>query len=763
LRRSTRWPALGHINKVFFGFIPLALLVTRRGMDPARSCAWVWGVGPMLLLAFLQAPEQLVFAGIGCALLALCAAADTWFRPPAHPGARLAAGRRLASMGISVALCVLPLFLLITISAAQSGVAIVPQDEPSTFQPDLLEFAVPSVTGPYSVAHLFSWALPPGVKANIETAVSLTWVGVLLCLLGLLRDRRRAAVWLLLLLAAVALALGPTLRVAGDSWLTKQDIPLPYAALNGLPGLGAMRTPGRFMLLGYTAFAIAAAIGIDAARKWVRPKPALAILIILAVLISAEGWAAPYPAMQLPPVPPFYRQIAADSARYGVLDLPVRPLKINSFPAWHIFFSSFYQADQITHGKGIATGYVSRHYPVHPVFGHFISENFTRISPIQGDMTVDGRPSSRYANLRYYLAKNNYRYVVLHKPSAEHPIYKPGSWGEQASERLVRDTFGEESPLVDDEFTRVYEVGPPAPVETLKFSIAMMEPTAFQGWWHYREAAPGTSFLVHSPVPLVTTLGVTAGAMYASTQENDETSRREYAILTADSGNGTVTSSRPIAPQEEIRVPVALSPGSQVITLTLATSEGDAQPGTPLTMVIDRIDLSTQPDVDAHIPMQGAGTTPGDSAGNSTGHSAGDSTGGSTMLASYAGGWYAPEGGDDGAAPWRWAASPASLWIYSATAGPVTLQATPVALHVPGTNDGKGPAGTLEMTINGQATGTQPVTVGTPFAIPLVLDAGWNDVTLALQAGNFRPVDVQPETGDGRTLSFALAGLNISR
>ena len=61
----------GHLNKIFLGFIALALLVTCRGMDPARSRLWALAVGPMLVLAFFQAPEQFVIAGVGCGFVAV--------------------------------------------------------------------------------------------------------------------------------------------------------------------------------------------------------------------------------------------------------------------------------------------------------------------------------------------------------------------------------------------------------------------------------------------------------------------------------------------------------------------------------------------------------------------------------------------------------------------------------------------------------------------------------------------------------------------
>ena len=252
--------------------------------------------------------------------------------------------------------------------------------------------------------------------------------------------------------------------------------------------------------------------------------------------------------------------------------------------------------------------------------------------------------------------KNNYRYVVLHKPSADHPIYKPGSWGEKAAERLVQDVFGDQPPIVDDAMTRVYEVGPAPAVSSLQPSIAMLEPAALQDWPGVRKAQSPTGFLVHSPVPIVTTLSVTAAKI------DDDTERAyDYGILTVQSGDGRVQSVQPISSKEAVRIPIALSPGSQVITTTVVASEGDIAPGKPLTITIDQIDLSTAPYTELAVPVEDG--LPGD------------------VQAAYGGGWYGPEGGEDGTAPWRWAASPAAVWVYSAIPQTVTLRATPIALH----------------------------------------------------------------------------------
>jgi hypothetical protein len=44
----------------------------------------------------------------------------------------------------------------------------------------------------------------------------------------------------------------------------------------------------------------------------------------------------------------------------------------------------------------------------------------------------------------------------------------------------------------------------------------------------------------------------------------------------------------------------------------------------------------------------------------------------------------------------------------------------------------------------------------------LDLEEGWNAVTLALAAGNFRPIDLDPGTGDSRLLSFALQDVTLA-
>ena len=279
-------------------------------------------------------------------------------------------------------------------------------------------------------------------------------------------------------------------------------------------------------------------------------------------------------------------------------------------------------------------------------------------------------------------------------PAPDHPIYKPGAWGEKAAKRLVQDVFGEQPPLVDDAMARVYEVGSLPAVSSLRPSIAMLEPAALQDWPGVRKAQSPTGFLVHSPVPIVTTLSVTAAKI------DDDTERAyDYGILTVQSGDGRVQSVHPISSKEAVRIPIALSPGSQVITTTVVASEGDIAPGKPLTITIDQIDLSTAPDTELAVTVEDG--LPGDVQAAYGERLVWSRRGRRRLLR-------------PGVGP----TSPAAVWVYSAVPQTVTLRATPIALHDASFADGKGPAGQLAVSLNGQKVGEWPATAGSRWPFP---------------------------------------------
>ena len=129
------------------------------------------------------------------------------------------------------------------------------------------------------------------------------------------------------------------------------------------------------------------------------------------------------------------------------------------------------------------------------------------------------------------------------------------------------------------------------------------------------------------------------------------------------------------------------------------------------------------------------------------------------MQALYGAGWYDMETQD--VLNWRWAASPASLYVFSPSAQTIELTSTPLTLHADGSPNGMGAQGVMNVAVDDKVQNTVPVQVGQPFTISADLAQGWNVIALALEAGNYRTVDIDPQSGDTRELSFSLGTINI--
>ncbi len=129
------------------------------------------------------------------------------------------------------------------------------------------------------------------------------------------------------------------------------------------------------------------------------------------------------------------------------------------------------------------------------------------------------------------------------------------------------------------------------------------------------------------------------------------------------------------------------------------------------------------------------------------------------MQALYGAGWYDMETQD--AFNWRWAASPANLYVFSPSAQTIELTSTPLTLHAAGSPNGMGMQGAMTVAVDDQVRNTVPVQVGQPFTISADLGQGWNVIMFALESGNYRSVDIDPKSGDTRELSFSLGTINI--
>jgi hypothetical protein len=245
---------------------------------------------------------------------------------------------------------------------------------------------------------------------------------------------------------------------------------------------------------------------------------------------------------------------------------------------------------QMTHHKGLASGYVARAYETHPLFPCVIP----RFQPSQPDVLVNGERTACYANTRFDLAHANYRYVVFHKAQPWYPQYVPGSWGEATADVFVHRFFKEDTPVVDDELVTVYAVEPlPDPADHTP-TLALLDN------WYWREegwrwAASPATLLVSMPQAQRVTLEIVLQMIYAPASDPQIGAEGQLTIAWGEELATTVTA----VPGEPVRVPLDLSAGIHKITLSLDSgnfrpSDEGSKDKRQLSFAIRDINLQTQ-------------------------------------------------------------------------------------------------------------------------------------------------------------------------
>lgn len=558
----------GHLAKVFLGLMPLALLVLRRALDAHRSPAWCGVFGGVSLLLILHSPFQFVQVALIAPLVALAAILGEIDRRAVVRRSIWAALAALALAG--------PQLAAIGNAAADPAVVVDRQSETASHQPDAVQLVLPpsfsQMFGDWTSATLAA----RGIQPEIETEVAVPLIVAILCLAAVIKDRQRSLLWATIATAGVVLSLGPTLRVAGS----ETGVPLPYAWIAALPGLDFLRTPSRFLQIGFVGLAAAAGIGVSALVTTRRREWTLAAIAIGALLL--ETWPKPWPTLTLPQVPGLYTALARDGEPYGVLDLPLRPLPHIS----PMDFSARYQALQMTHGKGIAGGYVSRGYARHPVSPCLFAEVRAAL-----DVRVNGTPSQCEPAAIHQLASSNYRYVVWHRPTGEAGP-DPDSFAARDSESFVTASFAGRRPDIDDGVVRAWRLPPPAealpatPVIELTTGWYAAEPR-----WRWAQSPAGIRVTAarEQQATLVLAVALVHGL-------NTPVGLAQEGVLIVT--NGGETTSFVIKPDEVIRVPVTIRRG--VTELTLALGAGNFSPADygqddrrTLSVAFESIDLVT--------------------------------------------------------------------------------------------------------------------------------------------------------------------------
>lgn len=565
-----------HVTKVFVGALALLLLALHHALDLRRSAWWAPLTGAALLLVLLHNGYQFVFGGLAIGMFALFAVLAA---PRAERWPML---RRVALVGLGCLALAGPL-LLATERAAQNPAIVVDVNQDSFAAPDLLQYLLPPhesrLFGAASDAILTRYS--PDTKLNSETAVSLALVALPLCVLAA-RARRPARRWLVLAASCVVFSLGPSLRLAGRATFTEYDLPiiLPYAFLTGLPGLDFMRAPGRFMMLGFVAFAIAAAFGlgwlVERFPRWRRAIVPAAIALAL-----LETWPRPFPQETLPATPAFYQRIAQDAEQYGVFDLPLRQAGGFSWNWPTIYASSYYQIFQMTHHKGIASGYISRSYGQHPVFADVMTD---RVAGLR----IDGRPAV-YANFLADLAANDYRYVVLHKTLFDTPKGAKQSPAEQA-QALLDGTFGGQAPVADDDLVRVYQVRPDPAALQIRWGDGWRLEADDLTW-----ATSPATLAITSPEARQVVLQLTPALIHDAGAKNGLGAQGMLTVQVGDQPPVAL----PIAVDRPASLPLALPAGAATVKLELQAgnfkpSDYGSKDTRVLSFAVRAIDLRTR-------------------------------------------------------------------------------------------------------------------------------------------------------------------------
>lgn len=472
------WPihvvaVYGHLEKAFMGLLPLNVLAALLAFDPSKRLRWVIAPAITLLLTLLHNGNQFIFA-----LLALMTVFA--LRAVALPRrARQAFIGRSVLSAVAAVLVTGPLLAAVARAATDPRLEVALGVHSPHYSPDVLQFVVPSI----HQAALGRWVYPdyattlpdftrasaiPSLTAiqgwygsGIETAVTIPLSALILAALAV-RYRRSATVpWLVFGLTFAVLSLGPYLRVGGLTTFTRFDTPivLPYAYLSRVKGFDFMRTPGRFMMLGAVGFALAAGMGVAGVReRW--PRYAILTTSVITVVVLIECWPRPW-AQQVPlPVSRFYEKLASEPGGHALLDLP------SGLPG---DYASAYQWYQLTHGKPIAWGYLSRgfrEYPISPV--REIIEN--RVAdPIQ---------------VRQQLVGLGYQYLVWHKYAASlffdrtpHRIAE-GSPTEAWRNGFIRAAFSREPPVFEDSTITVYRLDTSSAVADRPRASVTVDPLA---------------------------------------------------------------------------------------------------------------------------------------------------------------------------------------------------------------------------------------------------------------------------------------------
>jgi len=387
------WPNVlsrsGHPNWIAILWLPLAVLALRRTVEKRRKRDAVWlalfvaltGIScwQLLILATVTLGPYLLYKGL------TDAACRAW---------RTVALLALASL-LSVALMA-PLAMPVVVEqltrAHPDDVLI---DDSVRENTDLLAYLLPN-------SNLSLWGrvvplLGESLRFTRDRVDFIGYTTLLLALYGAIRHWRKARFWVLVAVLYVVLALGPQLRVGSQLY---PQVPMPYRLVGDLFFVRILRAPHRFNVYLSLAMGMLVAWGVKALLcHWFWGRSPGLILGIAGALILAEACLVPY-RVERPVTPLWYHELAEESGRFAVLDLPMHT---RIYDKWYMLY-------QMTHGKPLIQGHVSRN--TREEFA------FLESTPFLDRLHKGNVMDPTYVDITHQLqtlAQAGVRYLILHK------------------------------------------------------------------------------------------------------------------------------------------------------------------------------------------------------------------------------------------------------------------------------------------------------------------------------------------------------------
>lgn len=315
-------------------------------------------------------------------------------------------GLMLGVAGLTAA----PFLLPFVVESLRGNLPYLQERGMSAFSVDLLGFIAPAPTNPLLQRLGLIPSFARRVVSEAFPSETLAYLGLFPLALGVWavwRRPRRTAVWALLCVGAAVLSLGPFLRVNGQPVFFEVDgirsyVPMPYAILARLPGVGLGRAPGRLVMTVGLGLAVLVAYGLgNLAGRLSSFRLRLGLTGILSALIMAEYlvyW--PIPTISLA-VPDSLRQVFRSGGPEAVLNLPMNRHEAKQLALYY----------QTIHEHPIVGGWVFRDLPGSPEVASFLQNLHQR--SLEEDIIPRVSPEEvaavdRALGVGYVLLSNNY-------------------------------------------------------------------------------------------------------------------------------------------------------------------------------------------------------------------------------------------------------------------------------------------------------------------------------------------------------------------